>query len=271
MQKSCWGNYGKRIDFHLISMKKYFLSSLFLICLLNSKAQTTNDSVIVSLDTINIHGKVIDERGEPVTNATILSESFDKDYNYLITNSDNKGEFRLEGIKAADVIRVRTPTMAIEKHVNGSRFLLIQMLPREILKMNNDPVRFDISANRIYPKDKYSYKTKDTTIYYGFHPFGYLKNAEFPGGIGKFYEFIKHHIKYPQRAIKKNIEGMVKIQFTIDNTGNYKNFIILQDIGYGCAQEVIKIVKTSRKWIPGQNGSVVEQTFTLDIPFKLLD
>ncbi|TCD07149.1 hypothetical protein EZ449_15275 [Pedobacter frigidisoli] len=236
------------------------------------KAQKVGDSTISYMDTINIHGKIIDEMGKPVNNALVFSETFDQNKNYIKTASDSLGLFSLSGIKPTDLIRVRTKSIAIVKPLNGSRFLLIEMLPQEIRKLNNYPVAFNVSAKRLLPKKKYQYKynRKDTTVY-DFHPFGYPKLAEYPGGIRKFYDFVKANIKYPQKAVKNNIEGMVAIRFTIDNLGGYKNFVVLQDLGFGCAEELIRVILSSKKWIPASNGFTVEQIFTIEIPFKLDD
>ncbi|WP_293307462.1 TonB family protein [Pedobacter sp. UBA5917] len=251
-------------------MKKYILFYLLLLTALSLKAQKSADSIVFSTDTINIYGKVIDEKGKPVKNARVLSETWDKDFNYIRTITDGNGLFKLNGIKPTDWIRVRAATTAIEKPINGSRFLLLTMVPLHPLELNKDPAAFNIVAKRLSSKEKLLVKRKDTTIY-DFHPFGYTKSAEYPGGLKKFYEFVKYNIKYPQKAILNNIEGTVVIKFTIDEKGNYKNFITLQDLGYGCAEEVIRVINSSKKWIPALSGITVEQNISIEIPFKLVD
>lgn len=251
-------------------MKRYILFYLLLISSSSLKAQKGRDSIIISMDTINIHGKIVDEKGEPVKNATVLSETYDKDFNYIKTTSDRNGVFKLYGIKPTDWIRARTATTAIEKPINGSRFLSLTMLPFHPMGLNKEPAIFNVTAKRLSSKEKLIIKRKDTTIY-EFHPFGYPKSAEYPGGSKKFYDFVKSNINYPQKAIVKNIEGMVVIKFIINAKGNYKDFIILQDIGYGCAEEVIRVIKSSKKWNPALNGFGVDQSFTIEIPFKLID
>jgi hypothetical protein len=247
-------------------MKKYILLHLLLIITFSVKAQKGGDSIIFSVDTINIYGKVIDEKGSPIKNATVLSDS-----HYTSTITDQNGLFKLDGIKPTDWIRVRTATTAIEKPINGSRFLLLTTVPFHPKDLNKDPAAFNITAKRISSKEKLIVKIKDTTIIYDFHPFGHTKSAEYPGGEKKFYEFVKNNIIYPQQAILKNMEGMVIIKFIIDGKGNYKDFITLQDIGYGCADEVIRVIKSSKRWNPAVSGLTVEQSFVLEIPFKLVE
>jgi len=251
-------------------MKFLFLVFITLIAT-TLKAQKVSDSVVTYIDTVNIHGKVIDEQGAPLKNVTVLSETFDKNNNYIQTKTDQNGSFKLNGIRATDWIRVRMEKMAVEKPLGGSRFLLIRMLPLEARKLNNYPVEFNISAKKISSKSKYLYKRKDSATYKGWHPFGHHKSAEYPGGNRKFYDFIKTYIKYPQKAIQNNIEGMVAVEFTIDTKGDYKDFSVIQDIGYGCSEEVISVIKSSKKWNPAFNGLAVEQRFTIEIPFKLID
>ena len=89
--------------------------------------------------------------------------------------------------------------------------------------------------------------------------------------LQKFYDFINNNILYPEKAIKNNIEGMVTVEFTIDTSGNYKDFIVIRDIGYGCSEEVLKVIKKSKKWNSALNGTLVNQRVSLEVPFKLLD
>lgn len=252
-------------------MKKLILSLLISFCIQSAVAQTVGDSIIVSIDTINIHGKVVDEIGKPVVDAIVLSETFDKSNNYIQTKTNNEGLFKLNGINSKDIIRVRKQEVAVEQPLKGSRYLFIVMLPLHKFELNASQTPFHITAKKNSIKEKYVFKKVDKLPYVGWHIFGHYWRATYPGGTQMYYDFIQKNIVYPEKAIKNSIEGTVKIEFTVDHTGVIKDITILRDIGYGCAEEVIRVIKTSKKWNPAMNGLPVDQRLSIEVPFKLID
>ncbi|RYG21235.1 MAG: hypothetical protein EOO07_03120 [Chitinophagaceae bacterium] len=252
-------------------MNKLHLLIVIMLTHCISFAQTTRQQVIISVDTVNISGKLVTEQGLPIYNALVLSETFGENHKYIQTTTDINGEFNLKGIKPTDRLRFRTAMMAVEYNLNGSRYLVAVMIPMLKLELNSFKAPFSIEAKRVASKEKYSYKTTDTLINVGFHPFGHYAPATYPGGLFKFYNFIKTNIVYPDRAIKGNVEGLVAIEFTIDRSGNYKDFLVVRDLGYGCAEEVLRVIKKSKKWNSAVLGNPVEQRISLQVPFKLLD
>ncbi len=252
-------------------MKRILLISFFCLFTSVNYAQSKEDSIDVTIDTINIRGKVIDERGNPVSGAQILSETNDKDYGFIQSKTDIDGLFSLNGIAPKNRIRVRTKDYAVEQDLKGSRYLLITLSPLSKLNLIPDEQRLDITAKRTSARPKYTYKIKNKIVDYGFHPFGHYSQANYPGGISKFYTFVQKNVVYPEKAILNNIEGVVAIEFTVDKLGNLKDFLVVKDIGYGCSEEVLRVVKTSRKWNSAMNGLPVEQRVSIEIPFKLTD
>lgn len=252
-------------------MKKLILSFLLPFCISTALAQKNRDSIIVSIDTINVHGKVVDEIGKPIVDAIVLSETLDKNNNYIQTRTNDEGLFKLNGINPKDILRIRKKEVAIEQPLKESRYLFIVMLPLNQLKLNTNSTPFTISAKRISAKQKYVFKKIDSAIYIVWHPFGHYWPASYPGGIEKFYDFIRKSIVYPEKAIKNNIEGLVAIAFTVNHNGTLSDISILRDIGYGCAEEVVRIIKSSKNWNPAMNGQSVNQRVSIEVPFKLID
>ena len=252
-------------------MKKLLLSTLISITYSISFAQKVNDSVLISIDTINVYGKLMDELGKPIYNALVLSETLDEDFNYIQTKTDKYGFFKLNGVKPIDRLRFRKEKLAVEYPLNGSRYLVVVMEPMAKLDLNSNKSSISVEAKRVSIKEKYTFKTKNTMRDIGRHPFGYTVDATYPGGLFKFYDFIKTNITYPEKAIKNNIEGMVTIEFTIDRAGNYKDFFVTKDIGYGCSEEVIRVIKKSKKWNSALLGNPIDQKISLAVPFKLFD
>ena len=95
-------------------------------------------------------------------------------------------------------------------------------------------------------------------------------DPEFPGGLDALSLFIANNIKYPQLAKENNIEGRVYVTFVVEKDGSVGQVKVLRDIGGGCGQEAVRVVKSMPKWKPGkQRGKPVRTQFNLPVSFTL--
>lgn len=86
--------------------------------------------------------------------------------------------------------------------------------------------------------------------------------AEYPGGMGKFSEFISKNYKAPDEDVK----GKVIVQFVVEKDGSLTDIKVMRDLGYGTGAEAIRVLKKMPKWKPGiQNGRPVRSLFSLPI------
>lgn len=93
---------------------------------------------------------------------------------------------------------------------------------------------------------------------------------EFPGGEDSLYAYIARNIKYPETAKKEKIEGRVFVTFIVEKDGQVSSVKLLRDIGGGCGEEAIRVVKSMPKWKPGtQRGNPVRFRFNLPVSFML--
>ena len=98
------------------------------------------------------------------------------------------------------------------------------------------------------------------------------QNATFNGGdINTFRDWINTNITYPQEALKIGAEGMVVVNFTVNNSGFLVNANILKSSGFkSLDDEAIRAILSSSQWIPAQlGGAIVAQQFNIPIVFKL--
>jgi TonB family protein len=72
--------------------------------------------------------------------------------------------------------------------------------------------------------------------------------AEPVGGRRAFKKYLEEKLVYPRQALDNKIEGKVTIQFTVETTGKLTNFNVVKGIGYGCDDEVIRLIKQGPKW-----------------------
>ncbi len=93
--------------------------------------------------------------------------------------------------------------------------------------------------------------------------------SSFPGGPGAWLKYLNDHLKYPNKAARKRIEGTVLLQFIVDKQGNVSDLQALS--GDPILQEAaLKAMKDSPKWTPAiQNGQVVKSYKKQPIVFKL--
>ncbi len=92
----------------------------------------------------------------------------------------------------------------------------------------------------------------------------------FPGGDEKLYEFLAKNMKYPQMARESGIQGVVYVTFVVEPDGSISNVRVLRDIGGGCGEEAIRVVKAMPRWTPGkQRGKAVRVQFNLPVKFTL--
>ena len=93
-------------------------------------------------------------------------------------------------------------------------------------------------------------------------------DPQFPGGMEAMYAFIEKTLVYPEEAKAAGIEGKVFVKFWVESDGGISNVVILRDIGYGCGDEAVRVVKLMPKWIPGRiGGKPVRTEFVLPVQF----
>jgi len=81
--------------------------------------------------------------------------------------------------------------------------------------------------------------------------------------------YFKKHMKYPQDAIDKNINGTTTIQFTIDEHGKVINPKITRRLYPSLDKEAIRLVQSMPQWIPAvHNEKHVKMTMEVDIDFS---
>lgn len=70
----------------------------------------------------------------------------------------------------------------------------------------------------------------------------FLKLPEYPGGKEEFRKYILDNLKYPESAIKNNIEGIVHVSAEISDNGEVLSAHIDKGIGYGCDEEAVRLI-----------------------------
>lgn len=97
--------------------------------------------------------------------------------------------------------------------------------------------------------------------------------AEYMGGIEAFYKSLEKTMRYPEIALRNNVQGKIFIAFIVEKDGSLSNIHVLRGIGSGCDEEAMRVVQlSSGKWKPGMQGGVAVRTqYTVPISFSIED
>lgn len=93
---------------------------------------------------------------------------------------------------------------------------------------------------------------------------------EYPGGMKEMLKFLQENVKYPENAMKNNVQGRVIVQFVVEKDGTPTEFKVLRSVDPDLDVEALRVMKAMPKWKPGmQKGQVVRVKFTVPVSFKL--
>ena len=83
-------------------------------------------------------------------------------------------------------------------------------------------------------------------------------------------QFISRQLVYPEAAKADQVEGTVYVNFMVDEAGQVQSPTLLMDIGSGCGEAALAVVKAMPAWAPGQqDGQPVKVKLNLPIQFSL--
>ena len=91
-----------------------------------------------------------------------------------------------------------------------------------------------------------------------------------PGWADGYDKFLSETLSYPSIAKENKIEGTVVVEFIVEKDGSLTNLKVLKDIGGGCGNEAMRIIKMMPKWTPGkQRDMAVRVKMRAPIKFRI--
>lgn len=83
--------------------------------------------------------------------------------------------------------------------------------------------------------------------------------------------YVSSNIVYPALAREIGREGVVHVSFVVNQFGVVEGVKILKGIGYGCDEEVLRVINKMPVWKkPGKNnGKAVKVRYNIPVSFKL--
>lgn len=90
----------------------------------------------------------------------------------------------------------------------------------------------------------------------------------FIGGDSAFSSLINTQIQYPEAAKFNQLQGRVIVQITILSDSTTGEINVLRDIGGGCKEEVVRVIKLIPKWVPALvKGKPINSNYLLSVKF----
>lgn len=101
-------------------------------------------------------------------------------------------------------------------------------------------------------------------------PYPTLRLAQPGNGKESFQDYLRANMIYPKIALDNKIEGSVTVEFSVNKEGQLSDFSVIKGIGYGCDEELIRLIKSGPQWTPtSRNGIALEEKVKVRFSFQL--
>ncbi|MDF7812933.1 energy transducer TonB [Hymenobacter sp. YC55] len=96
-------------------------------------------------------------------------------------------------------------------------------------------------------------------------------NPVYIGGLSTAYAFITKNIRYPAIYLRSQVDGTVRIAFTITSNGETTNYRVARPIASGLDEEAMRVVKLlPATWLPASiGGKPVAAECELPVTFRI--
>jgi protein TonB len=93
--------------------------------------------------------------------------------------------------------------------------------------------------------------------------------ASYPGGTKDWIHYLVRNLRYPDQAVRKNIQGTVVVQFIVDSNGSVHQVTAISG-PKELQAESMRLIEKVDIWIPAMyNGRKVNSWKTQPVSYKL--
>lgn len=151
-----------------------------------------------------------------------------------LTNISNIGTRMIESVSSENIIN------SVENQ-KASSFSFTPKIDKKIKAMKNDTVPGKVALDR---------------------------NTYFRDGFRWTENYFYSEIKYPIEALAADIQGKLRVSFTVDENGDIRDAEIVDGLGYGIDEEALRVIQNMPKWHSAiKNGKPVAVRVTMGIDF----
>jgi TonB family protein len=92
-------------------------------------------------------------------------------------------------------------------------------------------------------------------------------------GMNDFYDRWSRKVTYPETALKNKIQGMVFVQFVVNENGAVSDIAVRSGIGHGCDEAALKgFNEVKGTWKPGtKNNRNVKVKMVIPFAFRIVE
>lgn len=203
--------------------------------------------------------KVIDqETKRPVKNANVVIVGTTKG---TITNALGFFQLNLEPTQKKIVIShvsYVTERIEVPQNVNSFTVPLRRAIFQFPMDLKEYPTKFDTTKIKL-KESKAPIQGQDTLIVVE-------ALADYPGGLQGFKDYFGNNFNYPESELMKEKYGLLRLEFTIDKSGDYKSIRCLPDSTGEICNEFKRILTVIPKWTPAeQRGEKVDQEMAFPV------
>jgi len=91
----------------------------------------------------------------------------------------------------------------------------------------------------------------------------------FPGGEEKLKQYLQENLQYPPKAIARNLEARVLVQFVVGVDGSLSDVEVKRPVDPFLDQEAVRVVSSMPNWEPGMiHGVKVRIRYCLPVTFR---
>lgn len=80
------------------------------------------------------------------------------------------------------------------------------------------------------------------------------------GGLDAYGRYLEENQRVPDAARTARISGKVTVGFEVTANGTLSGFRVLKSLGYGCDEEVLRLVRSGPSWSPTVRGSTPQSS-----------
>lgn len=93
---------------------------------------------------------------------------------------------------------------------------------------------------------------------------------KYPGGQLALFRFLSSNISYPLEAQEKGVQGVVYVQFIVNEDGTVSDVEVIRGVHALLDAEALRVVRMMPDWEPGyQSGKPVKVSYKLPLRFSL--
>ena len=232
----------------------------------------------------NVHGRVIDAKTKKqVPNVAVLIKEksigvFADESGQYIIKGQPEGIYTLIALAVGYKSAEKSVSIAPDKNVEVNFELEENVVSLNEVTVSSDTKVAEVNAKAAAAKVQEAANAQAAAeakvAEDGDMP--YVKVEKMPtfmgGDLNVFRNWVQSKIQYPKEAMDKGVKGRVVCSFVVEKDGSLTEFDVLQSPDKSLADEVVRILKTSPKWEPGeQRGEKVRVKYTVPIVFSIAD